>query len=1067
MLLKIGSERILTKVDSEKNSEKAIILDEIKVDSPKESVAEVELDISEVYTTKIEFFQRKTGTEACSALRVDANAGLSQEEVDARMKIVGPNELQLEGRDPWWKVFLGQLTDFLVIMLIVAAIVSAAFQEVPECVAIVVLVLGMATLGTYQEVQAGNSMDALASMSAPKATVMRGGKQEEVFSKSLVPGDVVLLEMGRTIPADCRVLTSSGLLSAEAAITGESVGVKKDSNAMVIAEGEEAKTTNLLFMGCTVQEGRATALVIKTGMKTKMGEVATLMNDADDSKSPLQIKLDRLGKIIGVISISFSIIVWIIGVTTERGLDPNSSQSKYLQMTLIAVGLTVAAVPEALPTMVTITLAMGMRRMNDRKAQCRNLHGTVTLAACTVICTDKTGTLTAGAMTAVRLWLDHKVFRVTGIGFNPEGCIVPEGTNLDDSKEVAEKNEQERLGQQLVLLSVATLCSDASFIEVDGKKVVDGLMTEKPLVVAAAKAGFDVSALRATYPRQADNQFDSTRKMMSTLHSVCGRADGTNKTNLCNRSLGLCPYLASATSICCVKGASNVVLDKCSRIMRANGECELLTEAEKERITSCIDAMSDDALRVLAIAARAYDTAPTDTSAESLEQDLMLVGLFGIIDPERPEVKQAIETAYKAGIRVVAISGDYAKTLFAIAKNIGLLPRDAPFSKVLDCAEIRADGERSIAIERIFKNSKKGTIGKEEETALLAELNAIYARLDKVTAFVDAFGRAKPADKITILKSLQRQGHIAAMTGDGVNDAPAISQANIGIAMGDGTDAAKAASSIVLLDNSFTSIVTGVEEGRAIYRNISIFVYMLLSENTAEILFVLISIIIGQPCPLEAIQLLLLNLFTDGAPAVALAVESSGNNVLMSEGPRLLHEHIVTPIMAAGIVIHTIILTIMCMLNYTYALWRFTGSWDGANGDEHALASATTVAYLYIVLSELLRAYTCRSLRESIFSIGILSNTWMQPSVIIGLICSIGITFIPGLNEALGFVVVDGHSWLHLVLSAFVPCVFEEIVKVFYRYTGFGIRPNARRGNERLGAVTVSEEPLITPESRA
>lgn len=368
------------------------MLDEIKVDKGEspESPDDVELDISEVYAAQIEIFQQKTAPQVCSALRVDANTGLTQEEVNARLKIIGPNELELEPRDPWWKIFFGQLTDFLVVMLIVAAIVAAAFQEVPECVAIIVLVLGMAILGTYQEVQAGNSMDALASMSAPKATVIRNGKQEEVLSKVLVPGDIVLLEMGRTIPADCRVVTASGLLSAEAAITGESVGVKKNPDPLVIAEGEDAKTTNLLFMGCTIQEGRATAVVVRTGMKTKMGEVASLMNDADETRSPLQIKLDRLGKLIGIISISFSIIVWIIGVTTDRGLDPNSTQSKYLQMTLIAVGLTVAAVPEALPTMVTITLAMGMRRMNDRKAQCRNLHGTVTLAACTVICTDKT-----------------------------------------------------------------------------------------------------------------------------------------------------------------------------------------------------------------------------------------------------------------------------------------------------------------------------------------------------------------------------------------------------------------------------------------------------------------------------------------------------------------------------------------------------------------------------------------------------------------------------------------------------------------------------------------------------
>jgi len=369
---------------------------------------------------------------------------------------------------------------------------------------------------------------------------------------------------------------------------------------------------------------------------------------------------------------------------------------------------------------------------------------------------------------------------------------------------------------------------------------------------------------------------------------------------------------------------------------------------------------------------------------------------------------------------------------------------------VLDCEEIRPDGERAIAIEhRLAEHKKKACLSKEEEKELRSELEAINARLDKVTAFVDCFGRAKPQDKIVILKSLQRQGHIASMTGDGVNDAPALKQANIGVAMGSGTDAAKAASSMILVDDSFSTIVAGVEEGRAIFRNISIFIFMLLSENVAEVIFVLLSICFNQPAPLGAIQLLLLNLFTDGAPAIALAVETSGNDSLMSEGPRDQNESIISPVMRLGILIHASILTGMCCLMYTLALIRHTGSEIGFGGTEEELWAATTVAYLYIVSAELLRAYTCRSLRDSVWKIGVFSNDWMQKSVGVGFVGAVLFAVIPELNEALGFVQVSGEDWAYILGLAWVPCIAEEIVKWIYRQSGYGLRPVATRGDKR------------------
>jgi Ca2+-transporting ATPase len=1002
----------------------------------------------------ISFYYQRSWQQTAELLKTNPEEGLSEAEASERLKLHGKNELASEPRDPWWKIFLGQLTDLLVVMLLVAAIVSGAFEEYAQCAFIIILVVGMATLGTYQEVRAGDSLDALSSLSAPNADVVRGGKTVTIDSTLLVPGDIILMEMGRTIPADSRLVSCQGLQSAEAALTGESVGKKKDAEFKGIEgvefkddKGEKQENQNICFMGCTVLEGRGRAIVVKTGMNTEMGLIASLMNSAAETKSPLQTKLEKLGKQLGISSLALSMVVWIIGVSTERGLDPTSTQDKFLQMTLVAVALTVAAVPEALPTMVTITLAMGMNRMSQRKALLRNLHGTVTLASVSVICSDKTGTLTAGEMTATRVWVDHKINRITGIGFKPEGFVVPEGTNLDDAGAVKGAHDLNRKGMHLIACAVATLCSDVTIQ--DGE--IKGNMSEKPLVVATLKTGMSQNVLSNLCPRIHEIPFDPKRKMMSTLVKNGGNTEyKANGEGLEEFALSSFPELRKSAAFSCVKGAPNFVLEFCTHILRQDGKTASLSEDEKKTILSKIDDLSSEALRVLAVAVRLFDRAPSNLEPENVERELVLVGMFASIDPERPEVKPAIQTAYNAGIRVVAISGDYTKTLFAIAKNIGLLRPDAPFAKVLDCGEIRPDGERAIAIEAtLATHKKKAHLSKDDEKNLLSELATINSRLDKVTAFVDCFGRAKPQDKIVILKSLQRQGHIASMTGDGVNDAPALKQANIGVAMGSGTDAAKAASSMILVDDSFSTIVAGVEEGRAIFRNISIFIFMLLSENVGEVIFVLISICFNQPSPLGAIQLLLLNLFTDGAPAIALAVETSGNDSLMSEGPRNPNESIISPLMRWGILVHSVILCGMCCLMYTLALIRHTGSEIGFGATREQLWAATTVSYLYIVSAELLRAYTCRSLRDSLWKIGVFSNQWMQKSVGAGFVGAVAFAVIPELNEALGFVQLTGIDWAYILGLCWVPCIAEEILKWIYRETGYGLRPIATRGDKR------------------
>lgn len=1019
----------------------------------------------------------------------NSQTGLTTAEAERRLKIAGTNELEKAEKEPWWKVFLDQITDFLVLLLLMAAVVSGALQQPVECVAIIILVLGMAGLGTYQEVQAGNSLDALVSMSSPKAWVIRDGKRVEVESKLLVPGDLIDMENGKTVPADARVISVSNLKVHEAVLTGESVPVNKRPDVIDIpivqiveekpgqkaGEPEEKKEhkdvehSNIIYMGCVVVDGSGRAVVVKTGMNTEMGVVAKLMKNADDQESPLQIQLTKLGTHLAMCSIGVSIVVFIIGLAGDRGYDRTSDQPVWLQMLLIAVGLTVAAVPEALPTMVTITLAMGMSRMCQQKALMRTLHGTVTLAATSVICSDKTGTLTAGAMTCVQIWQAGKFWNVSGIGYETTGYIVKRGqVNMDDHNAV--KNAHTPADPHLTVTAVAALnCGPVNIKREPGKPIeFIGNMSEKPLIVAAFKSAMEPDLLKSTYPMVKDNPFDANRKMMSTIVAVGGKADPSSSDPVL-LSLGRVPDFAAADSICCVKGAPNVVLEKCTRILREDGRIEPLSKQESDRIMAeVVDTMSDAALRALAIAARpfAQRPSPEDLEAGPAEQDLVLVGLVGLIDPERPEVKPAIQAAYRAGIRVVAISGDYTKTLYAICKNIGLLPQDAPASKVKDCVEIRSDGEQALALEEIIENSTKGKKFTSDEIAQAKkDVKPLYAKIDELTRYVDAWGRAKPADKLVILKSLQRQGEVCSMTGDGVNDAPALKQANIGVAMGSGTDAAKASAAMVLEDDSFATIVAGVAEGRAIFRNISIFIFMLLSQNTAEALFVLVATCLDQHVPLDALQLLLLNLFTDGAPAVALAVETSGNEVLMFEGPRKESDHIVSKFMLVGCFIHVPILCGMLILIYSFALMRKTDSWLGQDlpGGKivgmHDKHQASTVAWLYIVTAELLRAYTGRSMRESIFKIGVFTNKWMQTSVITTLFLCVFLACCPEVQDVFGFVTPDGEDWVWIVTLCWVPPACEEGVKWIYRKTGYGLRKsNLTAIQMKASVASVAEE---------
>jgi len=802
-------------------------------------------------------------------------------------------------------------------------------------------------------------------------------------------------------------------------------------------------------MGCSIVDGRGTGIVVKTGMKTKMGEIAHLLKTAEAGQSPLQKKLGSLGVRLGLMSIAVSVVVFIIGVTTGRGTVPGDPNPRALQMLLIAVSLTVAAVPEGLPTCVTITLAIGMRRMLQKRALIRNLHSVETLGSASVICTDKTGTLTKGEMTAKRMWFRGQTYTFTKGGFDPTGTVIPEGVAENQSEqELKAIGDRIKGGEQEVPIMVAALCSDANvqFENLNEDKDDEprmgwrafGNMSDVPMVVASLKAGFEAKQLSSEsrdYERVALNAFNSARKMMSTIVKV-------NTPNA--------PPALRAGYVACVKGAPNVVLTKCSKYMAKDAQpYKEMTENDRNELLNIIDGFSAQAFRVLAVAFRTFDQQPSEeeSKAENLESELVFAGLMCIIDPEREAVPDSIVKAAQAGIRTVMITGDYVITAKAIGENIGLLPPHSPEGKAIDCAIVRELGTRVTELEEENKSASKDVIKKNE-----AEIKSLEKRLDEITAFADVYARAKPVDKITIVRSLQRQGHVCSMTGDGVNDAPALRQANIGVAMGiTGTDVAKSASDMVLTDDNFCSIVDAVEEGRTIYLNISKFVFYLLSTNTAEVMLILLAVIIGLPSPLTPLQILYLNLVTDGAPAIALALEQTEPG-LMTQGPRKQNESIVDRFMMVGVMIQMVTLTAVTLGVYIWGLYWHTGTWDasrsgilaGSPADDDidfGVRKAQTMTILTIVIAELLRAYSSRTLRASLFEVGVFSNKYMQYACGVSLGLTMIVVHVPGVMDLFDTEYLSGRDWGLIIGMSFIPFTVDEITKCVYRATDFGRRP--------------------------
>jgi Ca2+-transporting ATPase len=913
--------------------------------------------------------------------------GLSSQEAEQRLAQYGPNQLAEAPPTSFWKMLWDQFNNFIVIMLIVAALISAVLGDYIEAAAILAIVILNAALGVIQEQKAEQALAALRKLAAPEAQVVRDGSRRSVPASQLVPGDVILLEAGNFVPADLRLLEAVNLRVEEAALTGESVPVQKDAAARLEKDIPLGDRKNTAFMGTVVNYGRGKGVVISTGMHTQIGLIAEMLSAVENEPTPLQKRLDQLGKLLGWAALVICALVFVIGWL--RGHEP-------LDMFMIAVGLAIAAVPEGLPAVVTISLALGMREMIKRHALIRRLSSVETLGSATVICSDKTGTLTQNEMTVTRMWVDRKFFQVTGSGYAPEGDFLLDGQPVDLAQYPAAQTN----------LWAAALNND-SILEVSGlqgeKKTyrMVGDPTEGALVVAAVKAEAEMADLLAAYPRVQEVPFDSNRKRMVTVHQI--KAPSQEDFS----PMGSEHHQRYAIT---VKGAPDVVLGLCSHYQGTDDRPLLLDDAMRMRILSAIDAMTQDALRVLGTAYRIAPEMPDVSDVEGLEKDLVFVGLLGMIDPPRPEVPPALKKAARAGIRTIMITGDYPNTARAIAEAIGLL---RPGHQVLTGPELN----------------------QMDDSALVREVQR-----------TDVFARVSPEHKMRIVEALRADGEVVAMTGDGVNDAPSIKRADIGVAMGiTGTDVAKESADMVLTDDNYASIVSAVEQGRVIYDNIRKFVFFLLSSNVAEIMIIFLATLAGLPTPLTVIQLLWLNLLTDGAPALALAMEK-GDPDIMRRKPRSSKESIVNRSMQLGIVIQTIAQTGAVLTAFAIGLlWHMRGAEimpAGANPLAFLLSydwrgvdvqTAETMAFITLSLCELFRAYTVRSERLSIFSIGVFSNRSMQYAVGLSIVLLLLVVSVPFLQPIFNTHFMSGAEWAIVLGLSLIPAVAEEITKFFLR----------------------------------
>ncbi|QXD15030.1 cation-translocating P-type ATPase [Rhodocaloribacter litoris] len=876
--------------------------------------------------------------------------GLTEAEATGRLARWGPNELQATRRRTAWSLLLAQFKDLLILILIGATVLSLFLGHGIEAVVILVIVLFAVLLGFVQEYRAERAIEALRRMAAPTATVLRNGREVHLPASRLVPGDVVLLQTGNRVPADVRLTEAVNLQVEEAVLTGESVPVPKHTEPLTGASVPVGDRVNMAFAGTTVTYGRGRGVVVATGMHTAFGQIATMLETVEVSRTPLQQNLDRIGRVLA--GAALVVVVLIVALGLLRG-------QPFLEMFLFGIALAVAVVPEALPAVVTISLALGVRRLLRRNALIRRLPAVETLGSTSVICSDKTGTLTRDEMTARVLVVAGQTWQVTGAGYTPEGDFVRDGTPAPPSEAVR------------LLLRTAVLASDAHlrFDEEHKAWEIQGDPTEGALLVAAAKAGLEKEALDERYPRLDEIPFSSETKRMTTLHE------------------------GPEGPFACAKGAPEVILPACTH-QRMEHDIRPLTADDRDRLLETARHLAEEALRVLAVAFKPGARA-NGTGREDAETDMTFLGLVGLIDPPRPEAAPAVATCRSAGITVKMITGDHPVTARAVAREIGLTTGDPACT----CQDVLTGAE-------------------------LEQLDE--ASLCRVVEQTNVFARVSPAHKLRIVSALQAREHVVAVTGDGVNDAPALKKADIGIAMGrTGTDVSKEAAAMTLLDDNFASIVAAIEEGRGIFENIKKYLMYLLSSNTGEILLMAGATLAGLPLPLSAVQILYVNLATDGLPALALSVDPPEPD-LMRRPPRNPKAGLFTRPVVLLTLVGGIWSALINLGLFTWALHRGL-----------ALPHAMTLTFVSLVLIQFFKAYNYRSDRHSVFRRPF-ANRWLNLAILWELGLLYLILRVPVLEEAFGTVNLSLTEWgLLLALAATVVPVLE-LAKWFERRGFFG-----------------------------
>jgi len=890
-----------------------------------------------------------TADEVVERWTTDPHQGLDGDVAAQRVVEFGPNRLEEVGRISPWRQFASQFTEFIVLVLIGAAFVSALLQEWLDAVAILVIVVLNAILGFVQQYQAERALEALKKMAAPLARVIRGGEISNIRAEDVVPGDILALEMGDLVPADARLVEDHLLRVDEASLTGESVPVKKEARAVLDRSAPLGDRRNMVYSSTVVTYGKGKAVVTDTGMRTELGRIAHLVQTVGAEQTPLQERLEKVGRLL--VYGCLIIVVVVFGLGLWRGVP-------LVEMFLTAVSLAVAAIPEGLPAVVTIALALGVRRMVQRNALIRKLPSVETLGSATVICTDKTGTLTQSAMTVRKIGFLDRVIDVTGEGYVPQGEFRLDGQPL--SLEDHDLQLALKIG---VLANNATLKQDGS----NGSDwSIIGDPTEGALLAAAAKADLWRGELEGEYSLLAELPFDSNRKRMSTVWRG--------------------PTGAVAAY---VKGAPDVVLGLCTHIQRG-GQLRQMSAQDREHLLHLNSRFANEAMRLLAVAYRCLPDGLGEPSMEEVEQDLVFAGLIAMKDPPRPEAREAIATARRAGIDVVMITGDHKSTAVAIAEELDLCRED----------------------DLAFTGSELDQISDEELTEVVDQVR-VYARVS-------------PEHKLRIVRAWEGQGHIVAMTGDGVNDAPALKEADIGIAMGiTGTDVSKEASDMVLMDDNFASIVAAVEEGRAIFDNIRRFIHFLLSCNIGELLAMFLASLLGMPLPLLPIQILWVNLATDSLPALALGVEPAEPGG-MERPPRPPSEGVITRGMARMMALQGLIIGLLTLGAFAIEYYVLGGSVERAR----VMAFSTTI------FAQNVHAFNVRSNRYSVFELGIFSNPWLVVAFCTVILSELAIIYLPIFQPVFKTMPLTLSDWGIVVGLGLMPLVIVELIKLANKLLG-------------------------------